>query len=158
LVGSTYSASFSDYDAASRTITFAPGQTTASFAVADDALYEGTEYLGFTISSVVGAERDLSQVADRTLVLVDNDQPAGLVVRWIDPPMYSLVSESAGSVTFTLVLSQASTQPVTVNLVGSTYSASFSDYDGIAHNYFCAGTNHSQLRSCRVRRRSLRGY
>jgi hypothetical protein len=95
-----------DYDASARTVTFAPGQITASFtaAIFEDALYEGDEYLEFHITSVSGGEIDKSSssLVNWYAVIADNDQPAGPTARFTYTPPYTAfgrVSEGAGAVT-----------------------------------------------------------
>ena len=68
-----------DLGVADQIITFAPGQTTASFTtpILEDSLYEGNESYQFTIISATGAEIDLTNTNARYLTgnILDNDQP-----------------------------------------------------------------------------------
>ena len=111
-----------DLGVADQIITFAPGQTTASFTtpILEDSLYEGYELYQFTIISATGAEIDLTNTNARYLTgnILDNDQPTNPLVGFAAPTYSNDVSESAGSLTHNLTLSAPSSQTVTVTVRG----------------------------------------
>jgi Ca2+-binding RTX toxin-like protein len=112
-----------DMDVAAQTVTFQPGQTTASFRVAitEDTLYEGNEVYSIKILSATNAEIDRSQNASELLgLIIDNDQPSGPLVRFA-APTFKDVSEGAGFLEHTLQLSAPSDKVVTVTLQPATY-------------------------------------
>jgi len=63
-----------DYTSAAGTLAFGPGQTTTTFTVAllPDALVEGTETIGLSLSAPTGGAA-LGSPAQATLYLIDND-------------------------------------------------------------------------------------
>lgn len=67
-----------DYTAASGTLTFAAGQSSASFSVAvkDDTLVEGNETVNLTLSNPTGG-LTLGSQSTATLTIVDNDSSSG---------------------------------------------------------------------------------
>ena len=97
--GNGGTAGSADLGLADQVITFAPGQTTATFttAIHEDALYEGDEMYFFEIVSATGAQIDLAG-GDRQLWgdILDNDQPTLPTVRFAGPNGGNDVSESAG--------------------------------------------------------------
>ena len=109
-----------------RTITFAPGQTTATFTttISEDTIYEGNEFYYFQIVSATGAEIDLSSGDAKAFYgnILDNDSPASPTVRFAAPNYGNDVSESAGSLSHNLTLSAASGQSVTVTVRGQNGS------------------------------------
>jgi negative regulator of genetic competence, sporulation and motility len=98
----------SDYEAISGTLTFSPGETakTISIPIIDDFIYEGNEafYL------------NLSNPANATII---DDQGMGIIVDYNDEPTLSIndvtVNEDVGIATFTVMLSNPSSFPVTVD-------------------------------------------
>jgi hypothetical protein len=114
-------------------ITFAPGQTTATFTtpIHEDSFYEGSEFYFFEIVSATGAEIDLTSGA-RYLSgnILDNDQSLSpveppdtdLIVRFAAPNSFNDVSEGAGSLTHNLTLSAPSSQTVTVTVQGQNFT------------------------------------
>ncbi len=113
-----------DMDVSTQTVTFQPGQTTATWrvAVTDDAIYEGNEVFGFDITSASGAEIDRTQGVSQLLgYIIDNDLPTMPTVRFAGPPTTTNVSEGAGYLTHQLVLSAASSQIITVTVTGPGY-------------------------------------
>ncbi|HEX4608391.1 MAG TPA: Calx-beta domain-containing protein [Urbifossiella sp.] len=102
---------WSDYTPASGTLTFAPGQTAASFSVPiiDDGLIESDETVGLSLSMPSGAV--LGAPAAATLTIHDNDALPPSVA--FASTAYS-VPEPAGSAVVTVTLSAAATQTVTV--------------------------------------------
>ena len=70
-----------DYTAVSTTLTFAPGQTAASFtvAVAADALEEGDETLLLSLRAPTGGA-SLGSPATAVLTIVDDDAPTGCTI------------------------------------------------------------------------------
>src|SRR5207253_5184922 len=87
-----------DFTAAAGTLTFAPGETSKTFAIAilDDANSEGNESFAVQLSS---PSNGVLAVSVATVTIVDDDQPA--TYRFL-PASYE-VSEGAGSVTVTVV-------------------------------------------------------
>ncbi|MEZ4513082.1 MAG: Calx-beta domain-containing protein [Chloroflexota bacterium] len=108
----------SDYTAASGTLTFAPGQTTATFGVAllDDALDEAAETVILTLSNPTNGT--LGDPNPATLTIGDNDAPPTVQV----VPTAVSVPENGGTAVVTVTLSVVSGQPVTVTYgtVGET--------------------------------------
>jgi Ca2+-binding RTX toxin-like protein len=117
----------SDYVALSGTLVFLPGQTTQviTIPVLDNTTQERTELLRLNLFSAVnGTIVD----NDGFGTIFDNDAPSGTpVIRVAD----TVVDESAGFVTFTVLLDRPSTGNVSVNvatangtaLAGSDYTA-----------------------------------
>ena len=108
----------SDYTAASGTLTFAPGQTTATFGVAllDDALDEAGETVLLTLSSPTNST--LGDPNPATLTIGDNDAPPTVQA---DPAAVN-VPENGGTAVVTVTLRVVSGQAVTVTYgtVGET--------------------------------------
>jgi len=113
----------SDYVAVSGTLSFAPGQTNQSFAVAilDDELDEPDETLTFTLSNPASAT--LGTPSTATLTIVDNDEPPTVQ---FGSATYS-VGEGAGTATINATLSAASAVPVTVDYDASDGTAEAGD-------------------------------
>lgn len=103
------SASAADFSAASGTVTFAPGVTTATFAVGvvGDALDEDDETVALRVGAAPGA------TASTTLTIVDDDAPPQVVVgsRTAREP-----KRGAQSVPFTVTLTAPSAKSVTVTV------------------------------------------
>jgi hypothetical protein len=102
----------SDYNAASGTLTFTPGITRQTFAVAilNDTLDEANETVNLTLSGAVSATIGATNLA--TLTIVDDDPTPSLVI--------ADVTKSEGNVgaahfVFTVTLSAPSGLTVTVN-------------------------------------------
>lgn len=117
-----------DMDVSTQTLTFAPGQTTATFraAIVDDQIYEGDEVFGYEITGATNAQIDMSveNFADvRKLLgyIVDNDAPGLPTVRFAAPLASNNVSEGAGFLEHVVQLSAPSTQAVTVTITGPAY-------------------------------------
>src|SRR5262249_22588523 len=118
-----------DYGAVSGTLTFAPNQTVATFAVpvVDDAEIESTEVLELQLSNPVNAS--LGNPDDATLYILDNDN--GPTVQF-SASNYS-VGEGDGSATITVTLSASSSDVVTVDYYTTDGAASDpDDYAGVA--------------------------
>ena len=102
----------SDYTAASGTLTFAPGDTadkTITVTVLDDALDEPDEDFTVTLSALTGTPVNaIIDPATVTVTIGDDDAPT---VSISGPPT---VVENGGPATFTVSLSAASGQAVTV--------------------------------------------
>ncbi len=114
-----------DYTAASNTITFAPGVTTQTIAIAtlDDTLDELAETFSVTLSAPGGAT-----IGDGTAVvtIADNDPAPSLS---IDDVTVAEGNAGTSSATFAVSLSAVSGQQVTVNFATSNGTASAgSDY------------------------------
>lgn len=77
-----------DMDVAAQTVTFQPGQTTATFRVAvyEDALYEGDEIFGLELVSANNAVIDLSSTTSWQSLgyIKDNDAPSAPVTARVD--------------------------------------------------------------------------
>jgi Ca2+-binding RTX toxin-like protein len=117
-----------DMDISSQTLTFQPGQTSITWRVAitDDSVYEGNEVYGYRIVSATNATVDMStenyaNVREQLGYITDNDSPPGPTVRFAGPAQTQDVSEGAGFLEHEIVLSQASTQVVTVMIEGPAY-------------------------------------
>jgi hypothetical protein len=119
----------SDYTADAATLSFADGETSQSFSVAilDDAVYEGDESFGLSLSNVAGGA-SLGTVATASVTITEDDPP---------PPEGSLqfsssgfsVAESATSVTITVTRTGGSFGAVSVDYATSDGSATAgSDY------------------------------
>jgi hypothetical protein len=122
--GGTASAG-TDYQAASGTVTFAPGVTEQSVNVTiiDDLLDEEDETVGLALSSPTNAT--LGVPSSATLTIVDNDDQPDVQ---FSASAYS-VDESAGSATITVTLSAASSKTITVDYATSDGTAvAGSDY------------------------------
>lgn len=108
----------SDYSAASGALTFAPGQTTATFGVGllDDGLDEGGETVLLVLSNPTNGT--LGDPNAATLTIGDNDAPPTVQVATAAVS----VPENGGSAVVTVTLSVASGQGVTVGFgtVGET--------------------------------------
>ena len=116
------SAGSADLGVADQVITFAPGQTTATFttAIHEDLLYEGNEYYSFEIVSATGAEIDLTSGARNLSGQHYRQRSASNpTVRFGTPNGVNDVSEGAGSLTHNLTLSAPSSQTVTVTVRGA---------------------------------------
>jgi hypothetical protein len=114
-----------DYQAATGTLTFAPGVTEQSFSVTiiDDLLDEENETLGLALSAPSNAT--LGTPSSATLTIVDDDNPP--TVQFSDPS-YS-VGESVGSATIMVTLSGASGKAISVDYATSDGTAvAGSDY------------------------------
>jgi hypothetical protein len=100
----------SDYTSASGTLTFNPGQTsiTVPVSVLGDTLYEGNETFNLNLSLPVNATINRGT---GTATIIDDDQPTLTVSD------ASVAEGNSGltAMTFTVALSPASTQTVTVN-------------------------------------------
>ncbi|MCB0000815.1 MAG: hypothetical protein KDE56_33860, partial [Anaerolineales bacterium] len=96
----------SDYTAASGTLTFAPGQTTATFGVVllDDALDEAGETVLLTLSSPTNST--LGDPNPATLTISDNDAPPTVQAN----PAAVSVPENGGTAVVTVTLSVVSGQ------------------------------------------------
>jgi carbon monoxide dehydrogenase subunit G len=118
----------SDYTAVSGTVTIAAGATTATFnvPVLTDTLDEVSETATLTLSNASNAT--ISD-ATGTLTITDDDDPPSLSINNVS---YT-ESGSAGNATFTVTLSVASSQEVTVNYASSDVSTTAaSDYTGVS--------------------------
>jgi len=103
-----------DYTANSGALTFAPGDTTATFDVPiidDGEPYEGDETVSLALSDAVSATLGLDEA---TLTIVEND----VVTVGFSSGAYS-VNEDAGSATITVTLDSASPLTVTVEYTTS---------------------------------------
>lgn len=126
-----------DFVAASGTVTFAPGATTASVSVVlqDDTVYEGNEQFSLALSSP-------------TAILINDGQAVGTIIENdpLPPPTISINDASVlegklntsgknggtpqlTNMVFTLTLSKASTQTVTVNFATANGTATTANND-----------------------------
>jgi ribosomal protein L35AE/L33A len=118
----------SDYTAASGTLNFADGQTSATFTVAilDDSIFEGNETFTVTLSSPTGGAT-LGSPATATVTIVDNEQPQPGQFQFSNAT-YS-VNENGGSITITVNRVNGNNGAVSVNYATSNGSATAgSDY------------------------------
>jgi chitinase len=115
----------SDYTARSGSLTFAPGETSKTIAVAvrGDTVVEANETLNLILSGAQGAV-----IGDGTAIgTIRNDDtaPSGPTLSVAN----ASAAEGAGSLVFTVTLSQASSTPVTVSFATANGSATAgSDY------------------------------
>ncbi len=118
-------ATSADYTGLPATVTFADGQTAASFTLAltDDLLVEGPETAVFTISAPTGGAT-LGTATTSTLTLADNDV-AGPVQ--FGASAYQ-VDEAAGTVTLTVTRTGSTASPGTVDFATAAGSAGSDDY------------------------------
>jgi chitinase len=110
-----------DYTAVSESLTFAPGQTTATFMVTvrDDDKVEGDETVELVLVTVENAS--ISEGRGRaTLTIADNDQPLPQVS--FSAVSYA-VDEDSDTAYITTTLSAASTRPITVTYATQDDSA-----------------------------------
>jgi carbon monoxide dehydrogenase subunit G len=117
-----------DYTAGTGTITIPAGSTTATFdvAVTGDSLDEADETINVNLSSPTNAT-----IADGTGVITINDDDTAPTLS-INDVSYT-ESGSAGNATFTVTLSEASGQEVTVDYASSDVSTTAaSDYTGVS--------------------------
>ena len=106
-----------DYTDASGTLTFAPGETrkTVPVTLRDDALNEAEEYLEFVLENPTNAE--LPQPTMYTVVgIIEDDDPMPVVsVAGSTADGWSYAVETAGPLTYTVRLSEASARDVQVD-------------------------------------------
>ena len=121
-----------DYTAVAGTLTFAPGETSKTIVVPilNDTVYEGAETFAVNLSAPTNAN-----LADNSGLGTIKDDGTGPGGTDDDRPGLSInditVNEAAGTATFTVTLTGASTQPVTVSygtadgtaLAGTDYTA-----------------------------------
>ncbi|MCB0208432.1 MAG: DUF5123 domain-containing protein [Anaerolineae bacterium] len=100
----------SDYTAVTGTVTFDPGETSATFTVpiTDDTIFEGDETVQLWLSSPVNAVIDVDSA---TLTIVDNDLPPTV---GFTSKIYN-VQESDGSAVITVTLSSTATTTAAVD-------------------------------------------
>src|SRR5439155_1409589 len=109
-----------DYTATGGTLTFAPGQTSQTFAVpiTDDTLAESDETVQLALSNPSGATLGMPSAA--TLTIQDNDSTPLTVA--FSSSSYT-VAEGGGQATVTVALSQPSMTTVTVHYPPSLHAA-----------------------------------
>ena len=109
----------SDFVAASGTITFAPGATSASIVVSisEDLIDESAET--FDVSLISANNAVIGTIQTATVTLVDND---GIPTVQFESASTS-VSEAAGSATLTVTLSNPSADTIRVNYASSNGAA-----------------------------------
>ena len=106
----------SDYVQTNGTVNFAPGETTKTFTVAitNDTIFEGAENYRVNLSGATNAT--ISTASTLTTI---HDDGTGVGGTDNDKPSLSInditVNETAGTATFTVVLSASSAVPVTVS-------------------------------------------
>lgn len=105
-----------DMDVSVATVTFEPGQTTASFsrAIYEDSIYEGDEIYGFEITSATNAFINMEGGQTILGYIRDNDGPTLPTVQFTQQNID--VSEGAGSISVSLSLSEPSDQTITVQI------------------------------------------
>ena len=114
-----------DVDTRTQTITFQPGQTTATWraAIVDDKITEVTEAHYFYIVSAINATPtrwDGGGFSYLRANILDNDGAAGPTVRFAGVPFDHEVSEGAGHFEQVVQLSAASTKSITVTIEGTS--------------------------------------
>ncbi|WP_159084654.1 Calx-beta domain-containing protein [Dongshaea marina] len=132
-----------DYSEGVAQITIPAGETQADFTVAitDDALSEATENYQVTLTGTSGGESTLGAQTSVTTEIVDDSG------RELDGPMVTLsgtesIGESSGSASYTVILSEAADEAVTVTLgyLPGTASGQGVDYaEGVAQVTITAG-------------------
>ncbi len=112
-----------DYTSSSGVLTFDPGDTSKTFAVAltDDQVAETDETIVVTVSSPDGSAVDTGPGARGEGAVVDDDGPARLSVADVT------VSEDSGSAAFTVTLTPESGFTVTVNYATADGTATAGD-------------------------------
>ncbi|MEL7314787.1 MAG: Calx-beta domain-containing protein, partial [Cyanobacteria bacterium J06559_3] len=118
----------SDYTAATGTATFLPGQTSATFTVnlLDDTTFEGGETFNLTLSNATGGA--VIEDSDGSVTILENETP---------PPAFSVVDvtvdEGSGAATFTVSLSAASNDTLTIDYAtADDIAAAGSDYTAVS--------------------------
>jgi len=112
-----------DYTSTSGTLTFSPNETTGAITVpiVDDGDVESDETFQVALSAPVNATLGESQAT----VTIQDDEPPPPTVGFSDTSLF--VDEDAGTVAFTVTLSAASAQTVTVDYATSDESATAGD-------------------------------
>jgi Ca2+-binding RTX toxin-like protein len=116
-----------DYVAASGTITFVAGQTSATIVIEiiGDGLAEGDETLTVTLSDPVGLSLGR---AVATVTILDDDQPPTTPVVTVTAPVASTAEGSTIPATIELTRTGDLTSPLTVALVWSGTATASTDY------------------------------
>ena len=124
VTGGTATGGGVDFTLASGTLTFAPGVTnqTIAIAIVDDALNEPNETILVTLSSPTNAT--VGATATHTYTITNDDPPPTVTLSLSGSPM----AEAGGVATVTATLSAVSGQTVTVNLAFSGTATLTSDY------------------------------
>ena len=106
-----------DYTDASGTLTFAPGETrkTVSVSLMDDALNEAEEYLEFVLESPTNAELPQSTMYTVQGIIEDDDPLPVVSVAGSTADGWSYAVETAGPLSYTVRLSEASAREVQVD-------------------------------------------
>jgi CSLREA domain-containing protein len=120
-------ASTSDYTPVSTTVTFNNGEIskTVNILISDDTLNETNETVNLTLSNA-GGTGQLGSPSSATLTIVDNDSQPSLSINDV-----TVTEGNSGTVdaTFTVTLSAASGQTVTVNYQTANGTATIADGD-----------------------------
>jgi hypothetical protein len=125
-----------DYNAVSGTLTFLPGQTSATVQVPiiNDSTAEPTETFRLNLFSATNA---MLGNASALATVIDNDAPTGTPVIKIGD---RIVDESAGVVSFVVTLDRPSSGTVTVNSATAPGTANTADYGSVSGTLtFAAG-------------------
>ena len=114
-----------DFTATTGTLTFAPGQITATVSVPilGDATSEGIETFSVALSGAVNAN-----LLDPTGAGTITDDDTASVSIAVSPA--SMLEDAAGTLAFTVTRSAASIDPLTVNLAAGGTATSGTDYIG----------------------------
>jgi hypothetical protein len=118
-----------DFGPVPMTVTFAPGQTTATVAIpiVDDAEVEGDETVVFTISDPTGGAT-LGAQTTATLTILDNDEAAGTVA--FGAATFT-VSEAGGSIVIPLTRTGGTAGEVTVTVAVSGTATPGDDFGAV---------------------------
>jgi uncharacterized delta-60 repeat protein len=110
-----------NYTATTGALTFAPGQTTATFSVpiTDDGVYQPANFVfNLTLSNPTGGGF-LGFQKTATVTIIETDQPGSLE---FSAPAYS-VNQNGGSITITVTRSNGNAGPVAVSYMTSNGTA-----------------------------------
>jgi hypothetical protein len=116
-----------DYTLSTDSITIASGQLSGSISATSvsDSVYEGNENFAVAIATVTGGGASASATASSTTVTIVDGQSAPVVTISVSP---SSIAENGGVAVVTAVLSNASTQDVSVNFSFSGTATNNTDY------------------------------
>lgn len=120
----------SDFTSTTGTITFAPGQTSQTFAIPilNDTTFEGRERLLVNVQSATPGLEVLFQTG--VVTVLDNDAPTGPLVTIADVSLAEGTSASPTSYTITVALSAPAVEAITLRVATGDGTARSTDYQG----------------------------